>query len=36
MIGNWYHFHLMPDEAIGSFREALELFQASDDETMTA
>ncbi len=36
VIGNWYHFHLMADEAIASFREALELFEATDDETMTA
>ena len=35
-IGNWYHFHLQGDVAIASFREALGLFQATDDETMVA
>ena len=35
-VGNWYHFHLQSDVARASFSEALELFQATDDETMVA
>jgi hypothetical protein len=35
-IGNWYHFHLQSDVAVASFREALELFSATDDKTMVA
>ena len=35
-IGNWYHFHLQGEVAIASFREALELFSATEDETMVA
>ncbi|HLY13965.1 MAG TPA: hypothetical protein VKR24_06410, partial [Candidatus Limnocylindrales bacterium] len=35
-VGNWYHFHLQSDVARASFAEALELFRATDDETMVA
>ena len=35
-VGNWYHFHLQSDVARASFSEALELFRATDDETMVA
>jgi predicted ATPase/class 3 adenylate cyclase len=35
-IGNWYHFHHQSDVAVASFREALELFSATDDNTMVA
>jgi predicted ATPase/class 3 adenylate cyclase len=35
-VGNWYHFHLQSDIARASFSEALELFSATDDETMVA
>jgi len=35
-IGNWYHFHLQSEVAVASFREALELFSATDDKTMVA
>ncbi len=35
-VGNWYHFHLQSDVAVASFREALELFSATSDETMVA
>jgi predicted ATPase/class 3 adenylate cyclase len=35
-VGNWYHFHLQSDIAVASFREALELFSQTSDETMVA
>jgi predicted ATPase/class 3 adenylate cyclase len=35
-VGNWYYFHQQRDVALASFREALELFSATSDETMVA
>jgi predicted ATPase/class 3 adenylate cyclase len=35
-VGNWYHFHLQGEIAVTSFREALELFSQTSDETMVA
>jgi len=35
-IGNWYHFHRQSDVAVGSFREALALFETTSDATMVA
>ena len=35
-VGNWYHFHQQRDVALASFREALDLFSATSDETMVA
>jgi predicted ATPase/class 3 adenylate cyclase len=35
-IGNWHYFHLQRDVALANFREALDLFLATSDETMVA
>jgi predicted ATPase/class 3 adenylate cyclase len=35
-IGNWHYFHQQREVALVSFREALELFLATSDETMVA
>ncbi len=35
-VGNWHYFHQQKDVALGNFREALELFSATSDETMVA
>ena len=35
-VGNWHFFHQQRDVALASFREALDLFSATSDETMVA
>jgi predicted ATPase len=35
-VGNWHYFHQQRDIALVNFREALELFSATSDETMVA
>jgi len=35
-VGNWHYFHQQREVALVSFRDALELFSATSDETMVA